>query len=194
MPLSVVSYPHPTLRYRSKPIRRVDKGLREIAAEMLDLMYASEGVGLAANQVDLPIRLFVANPTGVRGEGEELVLINPQVQRPRGSEAGQEGCLSLPGVFGQVKRPKTVRVSAYDLKGNPVERDVEGFFGRVLQHEYDHLEGTLFFDRMSTEAKREIEDQLEELESDFRSRQSAGSIPSDEELLARLAEWESKYA
>lgn len=194
MPLSVVSYPHPTLRYRSKPIQRVDQGLREIAAEMLDLMYRSEGVGLAANQVDLPIRLFVANPSGVRGEGEELVLINPQVQRPRGSEADQEGCLSLPGVFGQVKRPKSVRISAYDLKGNPIDRDVEGFLGRVLQHEYDHLEGTLFFDRMGPEAKRDIEAQLEELEADFRSKQAAGSIPSDDELIARLAEWENKYA
>ena len=194
MSLQIIKYPHPTLRYRSGPIRRVDKALREIVAEMFDLMYENEGVGLAANQVDLPIRLFVANPAGVRGEGEELVIINPEIQRPRGSEAAQEGCLSLPGVYGQVKRPKTVRLSAYDLKGNPIDTDVDGFLGRVLQHEYDHLNGVMFFDRMSDESARELEPEIEELVTDFRSQQTSGSIPGDEELIKRLADWEAKYA
>ena len=193
MSLQIIKYPHPTLRYRSSPIRRVDKALREIVAEMFDLMYQHEGVGLAANQVDLPLRLFVANPAGVRGEGEELVIINPEIQRPRGSEAAQEGCLSLPGVYGQVKRPKTVRLSAYDLKGNPIDTDVDGFLGRVLQHEYDHLNGVMFFDRMSDESARELEPEIDELVTDFRSQQSSGSIPGDEELIKRLADWEAKY-
>ena len=87
MPLEVVHYPHPTLRYKSKPIRKVDAELREIADEMLELMYESKGVGLAANQVDLPIRMFVANPTGEKGEGEEFVVLNPEVQFPKGSES-----------------------------------------------------------------------------------------------------------
>ncbi len=77
MSLSIVHYPHPTLRYRSKTIRRVDKELKAIVAEMFELMYEHNGVGLAANQVDLPLRIFVANPAGKRGEGEELVCINP---------------------------------------------------------------------------------------------------------------------
>lgn len=194
MQLSIIQYPHPTLRVRSKPIRRVDQQLREIAAEMLELMYEAEGVGLAANQVDLPLRLFVANPAGERGEGEELILINPELQLPRGSESGQEGCLSLPGLYGQVKRPKEVRLSAFDLKGNPIERTVDGFLARVLQHEYDHLDGVLFFDRMSEEAKSELDDQLDELETDFRSQQSTGSIPADAELLSRLDVWQQQYA
>ena len=88
---------------------------------MLDLMYEANGVGLAANQVDLPIRMFVANPTGERGDGEELVLLNPELQMPKGNETSEEGCLSLPGIHGLVKRPKSVRLSAFDLKGNPVE-------------------------------------------------------------------------
>ena len=90
--LKIVHYPHPTLRHRSLPIRRVDKELRDIAAQMLDLMYEAEGVGLAANQVDLPIRLFVANPSGQKGEGEELILLNPELQMPKGNETSQEGC------------------------------------------------------------------------------------------------------
>ncbi len=194
MPLSIIRYPHPTLRIRSKPIRRVDKALKDIAAEMLEMMYEAEGVGLAANQVDIPLRIFVANPAGVRDEGEELVLINPELQLPKGNEAAQEGCLSLPGIYGMVKRPKTICLSAYDLSGNPIEREVDDFLSRVLQHENDHLDGVLFFDRMSVEAIRDIEVAVDELVTDFRSRQSSGSIPSDEELVARAMQWQEKYS
>jgi peptide deformylase len=194
MQLSIIEYPHPTLRVRSKPIRRVDQDLRNIAAQMLDLMYEFNGVGLAANQIDLPIRMFVVNPTGERGEGEELVLLNPELQMPKGIESGQEGCLSMPEIFGQVKRPKSIRLSAYDLKGNAIERVVDGFTARVIQHENDHLDGVLFFDRMSDEAKRELDDQLHEMEIVFQSKQKSGSIPQGKELLARLDKWYEKYA
>ncbi|MDB4770522.1 peptide deformylase [bacterium] len=194
MPLSIIPYPHPTLRVRSKPIRRVNKELRNMAAEMLDLMYEAEGVGLAANQVNLPVRIFVVNPSGERGDGEEMVLLNPELQMPKGSVTGQEGCLSLPGVFGQVKRPKSIRLSAFDLKGNPVERTVDGFLARVIQHESDHLDGVMFFDRMTEEAKREIDDQLHELETVFESKQNAGGIASDDALAAELDQWYEKYA
>jgi peptide deformylase len=193
MQLSIIHYPHPTLRIRSKPIRRVSRELRDFADQMLDLMYESEGVGLAANQVDLPMRLFVANPAGERGDGEELVLLNPELQLPKGSETSQEGCLSLPGLYGQVKRPKTIRLSAYDLKGNPIERVVDGFLARVLQHENDHLDGVLFFDRMTEEAKRELGDQLDELETVFRSKQQTGAIPADDALVEGLGKWYEKY-
>ena len=193
MQLSIITYPHPTLRIRAKPIRRVDAQLRDFADQMLDLMYESEGVGLAANQVDLPIRLFVANPTGQRGEGEELVLINPELQLPKGNETQQEGCLSLPGVHGQVKRPKSIRLSAFDLKGNPVERTVDGFLARVMQHENDHLDGVMFFDRMNEESRRELDEPITELETDFRSKQKQGSIPPDEELVKRLDQWYTQY-
>ena len=194
MELSIIQYPHPTLRVRSKPIRRVNKELRDMAAQMLDLMYEAEGVGLAANQVNLPIRMFVANPSGERGDGEELVLLNPELQMPKGNVSGQEGCLSLPGVFGQVKRPKSIRLSAYDLKGNPIDRVVDGFLARVLQHENDHLDGVMFFDRMTEEAQRELEDQLHELETVFESKQKSGGIASNDDLIAELDQWYEKYA
>ena len=194
MELSIIQYPHPTLRVRSKPIRRVNKELRDMAAQMLDLMYEAEGVGLAANQVNLPIRMFVANPSGERGDGEELVLLNPELQMPKGNVSGQEGCLSLPGVFGQVKRPKSIRLSAYDLKGNPIDRVVDGFLARVIQHENDHLDGVMFFDRMTEEAQRELEDQLHELETVFESKQKSGGIASNDDLIAELDQWYEKYA
>ncbi len=193
MQLSIISYPHPTLRIRSKPIRRVNKELRNIAAQMLDLMYEAEGVGLAANQVNLPIRIFVANPAGERGDGEELVLLNPELQMPKGNVTGQEGCLSLPGIYGQVKRPKSIRLSAFDIQGNPVDRVVDGFLARVIQHENDHLDGVMFFDRMTEEAKREIDDQLHELETVFESKQNTGGIANNEQLIAELDPWYEKY-
>ena len=194
MQLSIIHYPHPTLRFKSLPIRRVDAELRDMADQMVELMYEYNGVGLAANQVDLPLRMFVVNASGKRGEGEEMILINPEIQRPKGNETGQEGCLSLPGVFGQVKRPKKIHLSAYDITGNPIEAEVDGFLARVLQHENDHLDGLMFFDRMSEGAKKELEDQLDVFETDFRSQQSTGAIPSDDELIKRLSHWTEKYA
>ncbi|TWT49135.1 Peptide deformylase [Rubripirellula amarantea] len=193
MQLSVITYPHPTLRIKSKPIRRVDAELKEIVAQMFELMYEHKGVGLAANQVDLPLRLFVANPAGEKGEGEEFVIINPELQLPKGNETSQEGCLSLPGLYGQVKRPKSIRLSAYDLQGNPIEGTFDGFLGRIFQHENDHLDGVMFFDRMSAEARRDLEDAMDTLETDFRSKQGTGSIPDDETLVKRLSTWHEKY-
>ena len=193
MSLEVIYYPHPTLRYVSKPIRRVDAELRRIADEMLDLMYESKGVGLAANQVDLPIRMFVANPTGEKGSGEEYVILNPEIDRPKGSQTGEEGCLSIPGLNGEVIRPKSIRLSAFDIKGNPIDATFEGFLARIFLHEIDHLDGTLFFDRMGEHAVLELEPGLDELTTDFRSKQETGSIPPDDELIDRLASWTKKY-
>ena len=194
MELSVISYPHPTLRYKSKPIRRVDAELKAIAERMIELMYEHDGVGLAANQVDLPIRMFVCNPAGKKDEGEEMVFINPEIQLPKGNETAEEGCLSLPGVFGDVKRPKTIRFSAYSIDGKAIDCEVDGFLARVIQHENDHLDGVLFFDRMPEESRRELDGKLDVLETDFRSKQSTGSVPSDEELLKRLERWTERYA
>lgn len=193
MSLSIVPHPHPTLRHKSKPVVRVDRELKSMVAEMFDLMYENQGVGLAANQVALPIRLFVVNPAGVRGEGEELALLNPEIQRPKGNEADREGCLSLPGIYGQVKRPKAIRLTSYDISGNLIQRDFDGFFARVLQHELDHLNGVMFFDRMPEESVREIEYEIDELETDFRSKQDTGEIPSDEKLREELEQWEKRY-
>jgi peptide deformylase len=193
MQLSIIHYPHPTLRIRSKPIRRVDAQLRDLADQMLNLMYENQGVGLAANQVNLPLRMFVANPSGKRGEGEEFVLINPELQLPKGNETQQEGCLSLPGVHGQVKRPKSIRVSAFDLQGNAIEQTFEGFLARIMQHENDHIDGMMFFDRMSDEARRELDDPIDELETVFRAKQKSGDIESDPALVAGLKTWYEQY-
>ena len=191
--LEIISFPHPTLRYVAKPIRRVDARLKQIVARMFDLMYESRGVGLAATQVDLPIRLFVMNPEGQPDAGEQLALINPVVSKPKSSEEAEEGCLSLPGIHGNVVRAKSINLNAYDLSGREIDVQLSGFPARIVQHEVDHLNGTLFIDRMKEGAIQEVAGELEALDVDFRSRQRTNAIPEDEDLLKRLNEWESAY-
>jgi len=191
--LEIVTYPHPTLRHISKPLKRVDAELQAIVREMFELMYAAKGVGLAANQVDLPIRLFVANLEADPDQGEEMVFINPVVSNPKGSEEGEEGCLSLPGLYGNVVRPKQVRVNAYNLQGEELRADIGGLFSRVVQHETDHLDGVLFIDRMSETAKIEVQEELDVFVTDFNSRRDTGGVPDDESIAARLKEWEAKF-
>jgi len=191
--LEIVTYPHPTLRHKSKPIQRVDAQLREVVARMFELMYEAKGVGLAANQVDLPIRLFIANLEAEPEEGEEMVFINPVVSMPKGTEESEEGCLSLPGLYGNVVRPKKVRVNAYNMQGEEINAEIDGMFARVVQHETDHLDGVLFIDRMTESAKIEAEDELDMFETEFNSRRETGGIPGDAAIGARLREWEEKY-
>ena len=191
--LKVINYPHPTLRYTSKPIRRVNAKLRLIVERMFELMYEHNGVGLAANQVDLPLRLFVMNPSGHKGEGVESVMINPVISRPRGSEEQEEGCLSLPNVHANVIRPKTIQVNAFDLVGNEINQEISGFEARIIQHETDHLNGTLFIDRLKEGADIGLLPQLDALHTDFRSQQRTAGIPADEVLLARLSDWEQEF-
>ncbi|MCB9922884.1 MAG: peptide deformylase [Planctomycetaceae bacterium] len=191
--MEIITYPHPTLRHKSKPIRRVDTALREIVREMFKLMYEARGVGLAANQVDLPIRLFIANLEADPEKGEEMVFINPVVSMPKGTEENEEGCLSLPGLYGNVVRPKKVRINAYNLQGEEINTDVDGLFSRVVQHETDHLDGVLFIDRMTESAKVEIEGELDVFETEFNSRRETGGIPDNDAIAARLNDWEAKY-
>lgn len=161
--------------------------------EMFDLMYTKEhrGIGLAANQVDLPYRLFVINLTSdPAAKDEEFVFINPVLSHPKGSAEAEEGCLSLPGLFAQVRRPEKIRINAYNLSGEEVIYEVDDLFARAVQHETDHLDGVLFIDRLAPTAKLAIGDKLRELELDFASRREVGEIPSDDEIARRLIELE----
>ncbi len=191
--LAVILFPHPTLRYTAKPIKRVDAMLHEIVGRMFELMYAHRGVGLAATQVNLPIRLFVMNASGNKGEGAERVLINPVISRPRSNEEDEEGCLSLPSINGNVVRSKTIRVNAFDLEGRELNEDFSGFDARIVQHETDHLDGKLFIDRMNEGSLVDILGGLSLLNTDFESRQRTAAIPPNDELVAHFAGWESRY-
>lgn len=191
--MEIVHYPHPTLRHRSKPIKRVDADLRAMVRQMFELMYEARGVGLAANQVDLPVRLFIVNTKGDPDEGEELVFINPVVSMPKGQEEAEEGCLSLPKLYGDVRRPRQVKVQAYGIDGREYQAEVDGLLARVIQHELDHLDGVLFVDRMSETGKMAVDSALYEFEQEFEDQRERGEIPSDEEIAKRLAQFEAKY-
>jgi peptide deformylase len=154
-------------------------------------MYEHEGVGLAANQVDLPYRLFIANPTGNRDEkDQEFVFINPVLSAGRGQEEDEEGCLSIPGVHAPITRNTTIKVEAYDLEGNEIAFEADDLMARILQHETDHLDGTLFIDRLGPTQLAALRDKLEEFELVFQSRRDTGEIADPAKLANRLAELE----
>lgn len=191
MSLQIIHHPHPTLRHASRPLKRVDKELRLMVAEMFELMYEHEGIGLAANQVDLPYRLFVINVEGDPDVKEaERVFINPVLSGGKGQEAGREGCLSLPGVFAPVVRSTTIKVHAYDLAGNEIREELHDMDARVVQHETDHLDGTMFIDRIAPAVRADVAGEIEEFEIAFHSRQESGEAPTDEAIAGRIAELE----
>ncbi|MCH5374633.1 MAG: peptide deformylase [Planctomycetes bacterium] len=192
-PLQIVHYPHPALRYLSKPIKRVDADLHRIIREMFDAMYASNGIGLAANQVNLPLRMFVVNLAARPDEGEELVFLNPVITQPKGNEESEEGCLSLPELYGPVRRPKQVNVQAYNLQGEEIRATLNGMLSRVVQHEKDHLDGVLFTDRMTATALADAQPALDEFELIFHNRRQRGELPSDDQIAQQLRQWEGKY-
>jgi peptide deformylase len=191
MALHILHYPHPTLRHVSKPLKRVDTEVRRMVREMFDAMYEAKGVGLAANQVDLPYRLFIANlKSDPKEVGEERVFINPVISQRKGLDEAEEGCLSLPGLYAPVKRPERVAINAYTLDGEEIREEVDGLLARVVQHETDHLDGILFVDRLSSTGEITVKEPLQEFELNFASRRRLGEIPNDEEIAARLAELE----
>ncbi len=190
-PLSLVEFPHPALLRRTRPVTRLDAALRDAVAQMFEIMYASQGIGLAANQVALPYRLFVVNCAGRRGDGEEHVFINPMLSRPRGTAVQEEGCLSLPGVRMDVRRPQKITVEAFTLDGDPVRMDLDGLLSRVVQHEFDHLEGRLFTDRLPEAAALEVRRDLDTFREVFVGKQSRGELPADDALMAELRRLEA---
>lgn len=145
--LRIVHYPDPVLRQRAREVPRVDDEVRAVAARMIELMHEARGVGLAAPQVGLSWRMFVANPSGEPGDNR--VFINPVLRDPsRETEAREEGCLSLPGVNGEITRPTAITIDALDENGRPFSLTSDALPARVWQHETDHLDGVMIIDRM----------------------------------------------
>ena len=144
--LKVVKYPDPVLSSRALEVKKITDKERKLVRDMIDTMYAENGVGLAANQVGVAKRIFVASADQVRGE--ELVYFNPEIVRSEGVIKEFEGCLSVPEFYEPVKRAKKVWMRATTLEGKEVEVEGEGLLSRIFQHEIDHLNGILFIDRL----------------------------------------------
>lgn len=162
--LKIVRYPAPVLRETARPIDQVDDQVREVAQRMIELMHQAPGVGLAAPQVGLAWRMFVANPTGE--EADDRVYINPELIFHDGANAARdEGCLSLPGVTVEVTRPHQATIRATGLDGKVFEDSADDLLARIWQHEYDHLDGILIIDKMSPMDKMANRRVLRELEA-----------------------------
>ena len=166
--MEVLHYPDPRLRKRGEPLDGVDDDVRSRVEEMIRLMHEEDGMGLAATQVGWPARLIVVNPTCQ--QGDDRVLVNPEILEEEGESFEEEGCLSLPGVKARVKRAARVRARATDLDGNVVEIDAEDLYARALQHEIDHLDGQLFIDRLSPSARMTAAKELARLRREFSDR------------------------
>ena len=185
--LRIVKYPHPALRYASRPVDQIDDELRGVVRSMFDLMYEARGVGLAANQVGLPFRFFILNVTAdPEQKDQELVFINPEIVKRHSSAEDEEGCLSLPGVYSKVRRPRKIKVRAFDLAGEQVEIDADELFSKAIQHETDHLDGKLFIDYLGPLTRHSLKGKLREFEQEFRQAQTSGEYPDDAEIVRRL--------
>lgn len=161
--LPIRIYPDPVLRQRCPPVTDFGPALQRLAADMVETMHAAPGVGLAAPQVGVSLRLAVVD-LSVGKQPEELkVLVNPEVLAPEGSEIEVEGCLSLPGMTEKVERPARIGVRALDVNARPLEFAADGWLARAICHEVDHLDGVLFTDRLHGLRKERAKRQLRRL-------------------------------
>ena len=161
--LHVLRYPAAALREHATRVQEINSFLREMSDRMAELMKEEKGIGLAATQVGWPFRFVLINTTGEPGKAEPF--INPVIVARRGKLFEEEGCLSVPGVFAKVHRAEIVTVRATLATGETVEMEAQGLTARAWQHELDHLDGTLFVDRLSPTAKLFIEPKLQEMAS-----------------------------
>jgi peptide deformylase len=177
--MELVLYPNPILRKRALSLAGDDlspgdllpggEELRDRVREMFQIMYRERGVGLAAPQVGWSVRLFVANTKGEPDPGSERVYINPEISLREGEVCEEEGCLSIPGVRGKVTRSARIILRAKNLSGNAFEEDAIGLEARVLQHEFDHLDGILFLTRLSASDRMLAGTVLKKLERDYKN-------------------------
>jgi peptide deformylase len=192
--VKIVHWPHPALKVPCAPVKWVDKDLRLTVGRMFDAMYSARGLGLAANQVALPIRLLVINMTGSADQPErERVYLNPEIVDRQGSVEGEEGCLSFPGVWVKIRRAKSVRIKALDLDGKPVELTASDLEARAWQHELDHLSGVVFSERFPPIAKITKVGDIRAFESTFKRMQSRGELPDTEKLRADLLALKERF-
>lgn len=146
----IITYPHPVLRQEAETITEFNEELKTLIEDMVDTMYKAPGVGLAANQIGIARRLVVVDQSAQEDERNFIALLNPEISLGEGSVVQEEGCLSVIDCYAKVKRYRKIHVVAQDMDGKPLEFDAEDRFARIIQHEVDHLLGTLFIDHLST--------------------------------------------
>jgi len=155
--LTVRLYGDPVLRQVAAPVTEVTPQIKRIIADMTDTMWHQVGIGLAAPQVGLSYRILVMDD----GKGGAEALLNPVIESRTGTVREEEGCLSVPGIFAEAERAKTIRVSAMDIEGNPISFEASGLKSRLVQHELDHLDGVLFIDRLPPVTRDRIKKKIQ---------------------------------
>ena len=153
--LTIINCLDPILRKKCQRVDNIDDSLITITEDMIETMYDASGLGLAANQIGLPSNLFVIDVGIAQEKRDPAVIINPVITASEDEVMGEEGCLSIPDIFAEIKRAQHVEVKGYDLNGNEVRYEAEGILARAFQHEMDHLQGGLFWDNLS-KVKRDI--------------------------------------
>ena len=159
MKLRILHIGEETLRAPSEPVKEINDDLRQLVKDMFETMYQANGVGLAAPQVGRNLMLFIVDTDGK----SPMVFINPRIMKTSGKEVCEEGCLSIPGFREDVQRAKKVICRATDVDGQDYEVEAEGLMSRAIQHEFDHLEGVLFVDRISKARRMQIRDVIDRL-------------------------------
>ncbi len=162
--LKVHTYGDQVLREKAKPVKRFDDALKELAEKMIVTMHKEDGIGLAAPQIGKSVAMFVVDISPIKKEAEPIVFVNPEIIETYGTCPYKEGCLSIPGISAEVFRPEKIRIRYQDLEGKVYEGVAEDILARVIQHEYDHLNGVLFVDYLSDEIKTEYGEILNSLE------------------------------
>lgn len=156
--LPILEFPDPRLRTVAKPVAQVDDAVRRLVDDMFETMYDAPGIGLAATQVDVHLRLLVLDVS--EDKNRPMVFINPEIIESEGSQVYQEGCLSVPGIYADVKRADRVRVRALDREGKAFEVDAGGLLAVCVQHEMDHLAGKVFVDYLSPLKREQVRKKL----------------------------------
>jgi len=157
--LDVLHFPDPRLRIKAKPVEQVDESIATLAQNMLETMYANQGIGLAATQVDVHLRVLVLDVSEERNQ--PLCLINPEIIATDSTTSSQEGCLSVPGYYDDVERAEKITVTALNEHGEAITLDADGLKAICIQHEMDHLQGKLFVDYLSPLKRQRLKKKLE---------------------------------
>ena len=157
--LTVLHFPDPRLRKKARPVATVDAAVRQLAGDMLETMYAENGIGLAATQVNVQQRVVVMDLS--REGNEPLTLVNPEVTQQSGTEEMEEGCLSVPGYTDLVQRAEKISYRYLNLDGEEIEAEADGLRAVCIQHEIDHLDGKLFIDYLSPIKRQRVRKKIE---------------------------------
>ncbi|MCR4410544.1 MAG: peptide deformylase [Candidatus Saccharicenans sp.] len=158
--LEIITIGHPTLARRALPVENINQEIVELARNMVETMHRAPGIGLAAPQVNVSLRLITVDLSVGENQNDLIIMINPEIIEAEGEQVGEEGCLSVPGIYEKVVRPSRILLRGNDLDGREIKLEARDLLARVFCHEIDHLDGKLFVDRLSPLKRRLIRSRL----------------------------------